>query len=307
MFFSDHGAPGLVAFPNEELYADQLNSAFENMYTNNMYKQLVFYLETCESGSMFANHLKDNLNIYAVTAANPSESSWGTYCYPSDMVNGKHMGTCLGDLFSVNWMENADAVAPNSESLEEQFTLLVKETDKSHVMRYGTLSFTNEAIGEFEGDLDASEEKFLDRIFGRELKNKSRPHLNPDRHSSTVSSRDAKLHHLYAKVSENGNHKAHIDLSTELNHRMRVDEVFAEFKGHLLGAEQYYAPQNFECLRALVNTYKQSCGPLEDYSLKYVKYFVQECETLSDSTDFEPSIQKLLNACSHWSCIVLPW
>jgi len=301
VFFSDHGAPGLVAFPSDELYADQLNSAFENMHANDMYKQLVFYLETCESGSMFADHLKDNLNIYAVTAANPFESSWGTYCYPNDIVNGKHMQTCLGDLFSVNWMENADAVAPNSETLEQQFKVIVDTTKQSHVMRYGQMTFTNEVIGEFEGILDGADELFLDRVFNRQLKAHHQPkkELDENRHSSTVNSRDAKMHHLYAKVAQDGNHKAHLDLSTEINHRMRVDNVFAEFKGHHLNAEKYHGPKNFDCLRALVGTYKQNCGALEDYSLKYVKYFVDECETLSDPSDYEASIEKLLNACSH--------
>jgi len=264
-----------------------------------MYNKMVFYLETCESGSMFANHLKDDINIYAVTAANPTESSWGTYCYPNDIVNGKHMQTCLGDLFSVNWMENADAVAPNKETLEEQFDVLVKTTAQSHVMRYGQMSFTNEVIGDYEGDLDLDSEKFLERIFSRQLVEKKPKELDVNRHTSTVNSRDAKMHHLYAKVAQEGNHKAHLDLSTEINHRMRVDNVFSEFKGHLLGAEEYYAPQNFECLRSLVGAYKENCGALEDYSLKYVKYLVQECETLSDPSDFQPSIQKLLNACTH--------
>jgi len=248
---------------------------------------------------MFSGHLKDNLNIYAVTAANPTESSWGTYCYPNDIVNGVHMRTCLGDLFSVNWMENADAVAPGKESLEEQFNIIVKTTAQSHVMRYGQMSFTNEVIGEFEGDLDGPAEAFLSKAFNRVLESKPINELDPNRHSSTVNSRDAKLHHLYAQVSQNGNHRAHLDLSTEINHRMRVDNVFAEFQGHLLGAEQYYAPQNFDCLRSLVGAYKEHCGPLEDYSLKYVKYLVQECETLSDSSSYDESIQKLLNACSH--------
>ena len=27
---------------------------------------------------------------------------------PDDVVNGKDMGTCLGDLYSVNWMEDVD-------------------------------------------------------------------------------------------------------------------------------------------------------------------------------------------------------
>jgi legumain len=118
LFFSDHGAPGLIAFPTKYLYADQFNTIINNMYENKMYSQMVLYIEACESGSMFNNILKNNINVYAVTAANPSESSWGTYCYPDDVVNGVHMNTCLGDLFSVNWIENADATKPDAETLE---------------------------------------------------------------------------------------------------------------------------------------------------------------------------------------------
>ena len=88
------------------------------MYENKMYDQMVIYIEACESGSMFEGILTENLNIYAVTAANSTESSWGTYCYPNDVVNGKHLGTCLGDTFSISWLENADFFAPNQETLE---------------------------------------------------------------------------------------------------------------------------------------------------------------------------------------------
>jgi len=49
--FSDHGAPGLIAFPFEKLYADQLIATFAKMKGH--YKKMVFYLESCESGSMF--------------------------------------------------------------------------------------------------------------------------------------------------------------------------------------------------------------------------------------------------------------
>jgi len=118
---------------------------------------MVIYIEACESGSMFNNILTDDINVYAVTASNPTESSWGTYCYPQDSVKGVHLNTCLGDLFSINWLENADTAKPNKETLEQQFLIVKNETDKSHVMRYGALDFTNEVIGDFEGDLDLSE------------------------------------------------------------------------------------------------------------------------------------------------------
>lgn len=52
----------------------------------------VFYLEACESGSIFEGLLPEGLNIYATTASNAEESSWGTYCpgeYPSPPQNMK--------------------------------------------------------------------------------------------------------------------------------------------------------------------------------------------------------------------------
>ena len=90
VYFSDHGATGLVAFPNSELYADQLLATFKKMRANNSYKKLVFYLEACESGSMFNNILPNDMDIYTTTASNPDQSSWATYCYPDDIINNKH-------------------------------------------------------------------------------------------------------------------------------------------------------------------------------------------------------------------------
>jgi len=42
IFFSDHGAPGLIAFPHTNLYANDLISTFNKM--NGKYNKLVFYL-----------------------------------------------------------------------------------------------------------------------------------------------------------------------------------------------------------------------------------------------------------------------
>ena len=102
-FFSDHGAPGLIAFPTKYLYADQFNTILNNMYNAKMYKRMVLYLEACESGSMFKNLLPNNLNVYATTAANAEESSYATY-YDDEL------DTYLGDLYSVSWMEDSDSV-----------------------------------------------------------------------------------------------------------------------------------------------------------------------------------------------------
>jgi len=49
--FFDHGASGLIAFPSEYLYANDFVAALTAM----KYKKAVYYLEACESGSMFVS------------------------------------------------------------------------------------------------------------------------------------------------------------------------------------------------------------------------------------------------------------
>jgi legumain len=63
------------------MLADELMSTLQKMHDKKMYGELVFYLETCESGSMFKN-LPTNINVFAESAADAKESSWGTYCHP---------------------------------------------------------------------------------------------------------------------------------------------------------------------------------------------------------------------------------
>lgn len=69
---------------------------------------------------MFVNLPKDT-KIYALSAANPTESSWGTYCSPDDVIQGKHIGTCLGDLFSCKFVEDSESMDLTGETLQTQF------------------------------------------------------------------------------------------------------------------------------------------------------------------------------------------
>ena len=85
---------------------------------------MVLYIEACESGSMFNKLLPENINgnfvklrffefnlieniklstfiVFVTTASNPDESSYA--CYYDDLRD-----TYLGDLYSVNWMEDSE-------------------------------------------------------------------------------------------------------------------------------------------------------------------------------------------------------
>jgi len=196
------------------LYADKFHETLKFMNENKMYKEMVVYIEACESGSMFENILEDNLNIYAVTAANAHESSWGTYCSPDDKVNGKSIGSCLGDLFSVNWLEDSDKAKMNTETLEDQFKTVQKLTAKSHVLQFGSLTLDTEPLADFQTGTDAVAEQDWWKV----LKNKGKMHWESftqefDERKSTfaVDSRDIKMHYLYNKVMQEAtpeNHQA---------------------------------------------------------------------------------------------------
>jgi len=122
-YYADHGAPGIIGMPvGGYLYADVLHDALKTMHSKGMYKEMVFYLEACESGSMFENILEDNIGIYAISAANAEESSWAAYCGFHGWVKGKSIGSCLGDAMSVNWMEDTEKNEVDKETLQQQFT-----------------------------------------------------------------------------------------------------------------------------------------------------------------------------------------
>ena len=77
----------------EPVYAKDLNAALVEMKEKDMYNRLVFYLEACESGSMFKGILAEDTKVYATTAANEKESSFGTYCDEDAVVNGTNLHT----------------------------------------------------------------------------------------------------------------------------------------------------------------------------------------------------------------------
>ena len=127
----------------------------------------------------------------------------------------------------------------------------------------------------------------------------------------SVSSRDAFIHHLYAKATHNHSRKAKIELMKQLNHMMMADEVFSSFldrPAHSLHQCRHFAadgttcldewvPRDFDCLRTLIKSYEDNCGKFNDYSRRYIKYLVRECEQPVWTIDQLKS--KISAACDH--------
>ncbi|XP_012658913.1 legumain [Otolemur garnettii] len=143
IYFTDHGSTGILVFPNDDLYVKDLNKTIHYMHKHKMYRKMVFYIEACESGSMM-NHLPEDINVYATTAANPKESSYA--CYYDE-----ERSTYLGDWYSVNWMEDSDVEDLTKETLHKQYHLVKSHTNTSHVMQYGNKSISAMKVMQFQG------------------------------------------------------------------------------------------------------------------------------------------------------------
>ena len=69
--------------------------------------------------------------------------------------------TCLGDLYSVAWLENADVADLRAESLKKQYQAVRARTSQnftymqgSHVMRFGDLAMAEEPAARWEGEMN---------------------------------------------------------------------------------------------------------------------------------------------------------
>jgi len=278
IYFTDHGAPDLIAFPSEYLYGEDLNKALENMHKNKRYAKLVFYLEACESGSMFNTLLPKNINIYATTAANPTESSYA--CYYDSLRE-----TYLGDLYSVNWIENSDVKSLGNETLEQQFKVVKQETNLSHVQEYGDLSMASLTLTQFQGAKES--EKIADNIKVIDFPVDSGD--VPLEIAKRKIDSAATAEQLYNRIEE---YTALVyGRKFLIEHLTNYLQSIKHFVGHDTNVllEEKREVVNRSCYRQLVDTFHQQCLNLNkhSYALRKLHVFVNVCERLAETNGLD--------------------
>jgi legumain len=273
VFFSDHGATGLIAFPNSMLTVKQLNDVLLSMHNKKKYKEFTFYLEACESGSMFENVLPKNINIYAITAANSHESSWGCYC-----ENPQNL-PCLGDLFSVNWIQDSDQEDLSSETLEDQFEIVKRLTNKSHVMHYGDLNIATEHVAEFQGHVKANK---LRHVVGKKI---------PP--NSVWPVRDIPILMLKKQLEQENDEAIQEELSLQIRKIEKKRQYLEKFMKHFV--KQLIHDRNIrhnllnrhprkltklDCHNEVTHVFNKACFDFNKnpYALKYVYVLANLCE-----------------------------
>jgi len=286
--FVDHGGVGLIGFPETTMHATELVGALQKMSDSSMYKELVFYLEACESGSMFED-LPSDIKIYAQTASNAKESSWGTYCSPDDKVDGKSIMSCLGDLYSVSWMEDSDSSIASGETLAEQFTKVVALTNKSHVMEYGDTTFKSQPVSNYQGKTDQEQGRLA------MVEEVARP-----KNYASLASPNAELASAYSRFMENDSEKAGLELIQGIQDRITAKKVFEKIAVAVTGrAATGRRPErvDMKCHYAAHVAYKTKCGEWTNGALRHSATLAEMCAATNG--DPRSIVAAITEACAH--------
>ena len=274
--FVDHGGVGIIGFPRTTMSAKELTAAFTKMHKKKMYSELTFYLEACESGSMCQNQGFEKLNILCTTASNAQESSWGTYCGEDATVSGVEIGSCLGDLYSVNWMEDSDASDIGTETLKQQFDKVVKATDRSHVQAFGKTAYQSETVAQFQGDGSSA-----NRLAG--------PATKSD-HKSAMRSADATLASAFRRFTAHGDEGAADELIAGVQDRLSTKKRFAAIAKAVAGDARLATPFSFagvinqDCHAAAHDAYKATCGEFSAAAMGFSGTLAALCEHTDGDT-----------------------
>ncbi|KAH7297403.1 hypothetical protein KP509_26G068100 [Ceratopteris richardii] len=334
IFYSDHGGPGVLGMPtNPSLYANDFIDALQLKHDTGGYKEMVIYIEACESGSIFEGLLPDNLNIYVTTAANAVESSWGTYCPGMDPSPPSEYFTCIGDLYSVSWMEDSETHNLEEETLKDQYSIIKQRTSNhetyvsgSHVMQYGDIDISAEFANQYLGNNDANRNNSLhdqSTLSNVPLHLPSiLQYITTGGKTKGVHQRDADLlflWHKYSSRSEGTKEKfeAQEELLTELSYRMHLDKSVSLIGKALFGdgigdsALTAVRPSgtplvdDWSCLKTLVRTFESHCGSLTDYGMRHMRAFANICNAGVKIGTFEEASSSICSA-SKFSHTVSP-
>ncbi|KAJ3680304.1 hypothetical protein LUZ60_016582 [Juncus effusus] len=287
LYYSDHGGPGVLGMPNMPyLVAGDFIKVLKRKHESKSYKKMVIYVEACESGSIFEGMMGDDMSIYVTTASNAQESSWGTYCPGMHPPPPKEYITCLGDLYSVAWMEDSESHNLKKETIKKQYEVVKDRTSKvngmgpgSHVMEYGDKTFKKEKLYLYQG-FDPSNANVTQN--GVLLPSKI----------DVVNQRDADLLFLwkrYEQLEGNPQEKSKVfkEITETMVHRVHLDTSIKFISKFIFGTNESPPARkagqplvnDWDCFKEMVKIFELQCGSLTQYGMKHMRTFADVCNS----------------------------
>ncbi|KAK3141941.1 hypothetical protein QOZ80_4BG0340150 [Eleusine coracana subsp. coracana] len=309
IYYSDHGGPGVLGMPNMPyLYAGDLIKVLKKKHASNSYSKMVIYVEACESGSIFEGLLPEDLNIYVTTASNAVENSWGTYCPGMEPSPPPEYITCLGDLYSVSWMEDSQTHNLKKETIKDQYEVVKARTSNtnnrregSHVMEYGDQTFKDEKLFLYQG-FDPANVNIANTLLWEGPK-------------AAVNQRDADLLFMWKRYEQlNGGSEEKLralrEIKETVEHRKHLDSsidfigkfVFGFENGPSVLAAVRPSGQplvdDWDCLKSMVRIFESQCGSLTQYGMKHMRAFANICNS---GVSWDRMLEASTSACSRYN------
>eukprot|EP00210_Caulerpa_lentillifera_P002411 g2312.t1 len=315
--YSDHGEVGYLPFPvGPPYYADEFNKLLIELRQNSMFKEMLVYIEACYAGSMFLSMpVTKEDKILAVTAASAYESSYATFCPNyyrrfSETINPNIIGSCMGDLFTLAWILDAESRNVFETTVLDHLQRVAYITSMRKTYRGGS------HVRAWSDIYDNIYDEKLGLFFSRDghatkaMKNFDNGDFNASIVGEKYSQLDADLMHLYWMVSQNNDTDASVRLEEELAMRKHTDEVIYSSlhsligSGHLPGqtsvskyanevmprGEDEPVVNDWDCLREMVAAWESKCGRLNSYSGQYSRTFVNLCNAMVSPAAFKETL-----------------
>ncbi|XP_054157629.1 legumain-like [Oppia nitens] len=309
VYFMDHGSPDIIYFPKDQrLYGEELNNQLIEMYKQKKFAKLVFYIEACESGSMFSKLLPKDINVYAVTSSSPVESSYACW------YDNKRRDYLAG-YFNYHWLTNSEQSDLTTETLEQQFVYIrdhtvnkdpaINASNGQHAQQYGDLSIGKLPVSMFLGKTNP---KYPIK----------RPMIANPKVEDLVNTREVAINLLQKRIEETNDlneKQIYVDkLIQLLNNRKLVDKHFEQYVHsiqHLLGIQSFNDINNVlitrqelnnrQCYRQLVDTFDDKCLKINknNYVMQKLNVFVNICEKLNETNDVDNAVNALIMYCNN--------
>ena len=262
VLISNHGAGGYVCFwDGDDMSAKELNDTITYLHSNKRYSNLVFYIDTCFSGSMFENILPDNIGVYAVSAADATHVAYSADCRSAAFREHR---TCLGGLFSINWVYELQSDDRGESTMDMQFQgTKAACTGKSSPTQYGDLSIAKKKERDFFGDSAQNTKPMINKRTRRSaeekdaipkhmliyhtLKNQLAELPEGSRESQSVATEVSRMETLMEHADQ-----FFKDVSGTVHGRFATDK-------YLAWAESNFGPINWSCYEPVVKALKSQC------------------------------------------------
>lgn len=142
IYFCDHGLPDMLCFPYSNMKKNMVQDALNQMVERNMFKNLIFYLDTCYSGSIFYDaQLTDNM--FVVTACGVPEVTYS--CHYDDGIK-----TYPCDLFSHAWITDMEKNNKPGHTFYQEYEFIQDNIEFAHSCAYGNSAvYFNSTINSF--------------------------------------------------------------------------------------------------------------------------------------------------------------